>query len=42
MAPVYQRLRGDPTWHYTTIASGHDAMVVSPDALAELLLRLAA
>jgi pimeloyl-ACP methyl ester carboxylesterase len=41
MQPVYDRLRDDPSWSYRTIASGHDAMVISPELLAGLLLELA-
>lgn len=41
MAPTYARLRGDPSWAFRRIASGHDAMVISPEALSDLLLELA-
>lgn len=42
MVPTYARLRADPSWRHLTLASGHDAMVISPDLLADLLLGLAA
>lgn len=41
MQPVYDRVRRDPSWQCRTLASGHDAMVISPDLLAGLLLDLA-
>jgi pimeloyl-ACP methyl ester carboxylesterase len=42
MRPTYERLRHDSSWQFRTIASGHDAMVISPEPLARLLLELAA
>lgn len=42
MLPTYARVRSDASWRHLTIASGHDAMVISPDLLADLLLGLAA
>jgi pimeloyl-ACP methyl ester carboxylesterase len=42
MKPIYARVREDPTWNWQTIACGHDAMVIRPDLLADILLRLAA
>ena len=46
-APIYlpavrsvERARSRPGWAYREIATGHDAMVSAPDALAELLLSL--
>lgn len=41
MRPVYERVRSDPSWRHRTLASGHDAMIISPERLAELLLELA-
>ena len=41
MATIYRRLRGDASWNYLEIATGHDAMVLAPDLLCELLLPLA-
>jgi pimeloyl-ACP methyl ester carboxylesterase len=38
MAPMYARLPKDPSWHYRSIAAGHDAMVSAPRELADLLL----
>jgi len=38
LAPIRERLRGDPTWSFTTIDSGHDAMLTAPAALGSLLL----
>jgi pimeloyl-ACP methyl ester carboxylesterase len=32
------RIRGDPTWSFTTIEAGHDSMVTAPEKLASLLL----
>jgi pimeloyl-ACP methyl ester carboxylesterase len=32
------RIRGDPTWSFTTIEAGHDSMVTAPDALAARLM----
>ena len=42
MVPTYVRVRADPSWRHLTLASGHDAMVISPELLADLLLGLAA
>ena len=42
MVPTYARVRADPSWRHLTLASGHDAMVISPELLADLLLGLAA
>jgi pimeloyl-ACP methyl ester carboxylesterase len=33
-----QRLRNDKTWRYTELATGHNAMVTAPQALASVLL----
>jgi pimeloyl-ACP methyl ester carboxylesterase len=41
MRRVYERVRRDPTWRHRTLASGHDAMIISPGPLADLLLSLA-
>lgn len=41
MAPIYERVRHDPTWQWLTIATGHDAMVTAPGPLASMLLDLA-
>jgi pimeloyl-ACP methyl ester carboxylesterase len=35
------RVRNEPGWRVAEIATGHDAMVSAPDALLDLLLRLA-
>ena len=40
MQPVYDRVRGDPSWRYLTIDTGHDMMVTEPASLANLLLDL--
>lgn len=37
-AAVAARLQADPTWECRELATGHDAMVTVPDALAALLL----
>ena len=42
MQSTYDRLRSAPGWQFHTIASGHDAMVISPGPLADLLLALCA
>jgi len=39
--PTKQRLRTDARWTYREMATGHDAMVTQPQALADLLLALA-
>ena len=36
--PTYDRVRGDPTWSFTTIEAGHDSMVTAPGELASLLM----
>ena len=41
MRRVYERVRNAPGWQHRTLASGHDAMIISPDLLADLLLELA-
>lgn len=41
MVPTYARIREDASWRHLTLASGHDAMLISPDLLADLLLGLA-
>jgi len=38
MQPVYDRVRGDPTWRWRTVSGGHDAMLTAPGPLADLLL----
>jgi hypothetical protein len=40
--PSYERIKTDASWNLLEIATGHDAMVTAPAALAELLLRYAA
>jgi pimeloyl-ACP methyl ester carboxylesterase len=41
MHPVYDRVRDDPSWNWYTVRGGHDVMVTAPDALVELLVRIA-
>ena len=41
MRATYARIREDASWRHRTLASGHDAMVISPGPLADLLLELA-
>ena len=41
MIPTYARIRADASWQHLTLASGHDAMLISPDLLADQLLGLA-
>ena len=40
--PVYDRLRGDPSWRTHRIESGHNVMRDAPDALLAILLSVAA
>lgn len=40
LAPLAKRLRGEASWRYRELASGHDAMVTAPKELAALLLEL--
>jgi pimeloyl-ACP methyl ester carboxylesterase len=42
LAAVREWVRTLEGWHWEELASGHDAMVLDPDLLAELLVRLAA
>jgi len=37
-APFAERLRGAPGWRSDELATGHDAMLTAPDAVADLLL----
>jgi pimeloyl-ACP methyl ester carboxylesterase len=37
-APFASRAQTDPSWSYVELATGHDAMIIEPRALAELLL----
>lgn len=41
LASVRESVRAQPDWEYRELAAGHDAMVTSPQALAELLCELA-
>jgi pimeloyl-ACP methyl ester carboxylesterase len=41
LIPTHERVRRQRGWEYLEFASGHDAMVISPDALTELLIRCA-
>ena len=34
----YARLRNDPSWSVSTLATGHDAMITAPAAVADLML----
>jgi hypothetical protein len=37
--PAIARMaQNDPGWHYSEIATGHEAMLTAPDAVAKLLL----
>ena len=42
LAPTKARVRADAGWTLRTLASGHDAMVIAPAPLTNLLLELAA
>jgi pimeloyl-ACP methyl ester carboxylesterase len=41
IATSRERARGDPAWHVSTLATGHDPMVSAPDELASLLNQIA-
>ena len=36
-----ERVRSQPGWRYRELATGHDAMVIAPRALADLLMEIA-
>ena len=38
LAPLAKRLRGDTSWRYRELASGHDAMVTAPNEVAALIV----
>ena len=38
LAPLAKRLRGDTSWRYRELASGHDAMVTAPNEIAALIV----
>ena len=40
LLPIHEYARQQPGWQYLEMATGHDAMVIAPDALTALLLRL--
>ncbi|QYD73624.1 alpha/beta fold hydrolase [Paraburkholderia edwinii] len=42
LEPVREWVRSLDGWHWEELASGHDAMVLDPDLLTDLLVRLAA
>ena len=39
-ATFAERVRADTSWRYRELATGHDAMITAPDALADLLLEV--
>jgi len=41
LAPVKQRIRGNPAWPCVELKTGHDAMVTAPEETAKLLLGFA-
>jgi pimeloyl-ACP methyl ester carboxylesterase len=41
LAPVRERIKTLPGWNWQTIDTGHDAMVLAPDLLVDMLERLA-
>ncbi|WP_250511067.1 alpha/beta hydrolase [Caballeronia sp. GACF4] len=41
LEPVRERIKGLPAWNWETIDTGHDAMVLAPDLLVDLLEKLA-
>lgn len=38
LVSTHNRIKSDPTWSFTTLEAGHDAVVTAPDELASLLL----
>ena len=40
LLPMHEYARRQPGWQYVEMATGHDAMVVAPDALTALLVQL--
>jgi hypothetical protein len=38
LASTRNRIRGDNTWSFTTLAAGHDSIVTAPDELASLIM----
>ena len=38
IAPMRQRVRGEPGWRVRELATGHDAMVSAPGPLTRMLL----
>lgn len=38
LVSTHSRIKDDPSWSFTTIEAGHDAMVTEPDELASLLM----
>ena len=41
IAPTHEWVKGQKDWRYLELASGHDAMVISPRELADVLIRCA-
>jgi hypothetical protein len=39
LVPTHDRIRGDKSWSFMTIESGHDVMVIAPGELASLLMQ---
>lgn len=39
LAPVKQRIRGNPAWRFVELKTGHDAMVSAPEETTKLLLK---
>jgi pimeloyl-ACP methyl ester carboxylesterase len=37
-APYIPRIKGDPSWTYTELATGHDAMITAPEAVTKILV----
>jgi pimeloyl-ACP methyl ester carboxylesterase len=42
MAAMHARARSQPAWQYLELATGHDAMVLAPLEISQMLLRIAA
>ena len=37
--PLRRWVQAEPDWSYLELATGHDAMILAPDALSEMLMK---
>ena len=37
--PLRRWVQAEPDWSYLELATGHDAMILAPDALSEMLMQ---